>query len=370
MERWLKILIGTGVSSVACIIFFLIYDRIVVYYRKKRHDVVGGGFTMKEVVRKSRQNEQERKEEMARLLFDEHVTQNHEVLCVCSESETRGCGLCIFLADREIEWYDENFPECCTKESDEKDFTFRNALAAVAHWANHFTLADAVNLLSKDGKLVKLVCSGTTRQWRSFFQYEKKYSFRLFMQWSENYVCGEVDRLELWESAVVAADRILKGEGENALRDLPLAGWKIRRVKPNMENFHMVPHPGEITPNDGQGSDDVGGVSGDESDYGRTLSFTTNERSSVGSNMSTTGPIGSVSSNVSAKGVNLPKGRKASSLANDLRRSLTEEKRNSLHHRFDDVALDDDHKGFDDDVFDEDGEVVSVSDKEQLLVQL
>ena len=42
--------------------------------------------------------------------------------------------------------------------------------------------------------------------------------FRLFMQWTENYVCGEVDMVELWEQAVVAANRLIKGEGDGALR--------------------------------------------------------------------------------------------------------------------------------------------------------
>ncbi len=34
--------------------------------------------------------------------------------------KTRGCGLSIFLADREIQWYDEPFPDCCTKEADDQ----------------------------------------------------------------------------------------------------------------------------------------------------------------------------------------------------------------------------------------------------------
>jgi len=314
-------LIGTGVSSFACVIFFLIYDRIQVYFRTKRHDIDKGSFTLKSVVRKNKMKEEDKKEEMAKLLYDEHVTQDHEVLCICTENKTRGCGLSIFLADREIQWYDEPFPDCCTKEADDQDFAYRNSLAAVAHWANKFLLADAVNLLTMDGKLVKLVCSGTTRQWRSFFQYEKKFNFRLFMQWTENYVCGEVDMVELWEEAAVAANRLVKGEGENALRDLPLSGWKIRRVVPITEAFHMVPHPGEITPNDNN-DNEIGSEDGDDSDCGRTLSFTTNERSSVASSMSVR----------SASGQKI-RGRAGSSLANDLRRSLAEERRASLQRQ-------------------------------------
>ena len=33
MERWAKVLLGTFFSSIGCLIFFLIYDRIQVYFR-------------------------------------------------------------------------------------------------------------------------------------------------------------------------------------------------------------------------------------------------------------------------------------------------------------------------------------------------
>jgi len=324
----------------------------MVYFRTKRHDIDKGSFTMKEVVRKPKNREQ-KKAELARLLFDEHLTQEHEVLCVCAEDQTRGCGLSIFMADREIQWYDEKFPECCTKESQDGDNTYRNALAAVTHWAQQFTLAEAVNLLSHDGKLVKLVCAGTTRQWRSFFQFEKKFSFRLFMQWSDNYFCGEVERVELWEEAVLAADKLIKGQQEDALKELPLEGWKVTRVVPSMECFHMVPHPGEITPKD----EDLVADSGDDSDYGRTMSFTTNERNSVASSSS----LGSITNQQNSKSRRLTSNN---SLANDLRRSLAEEHLNSkkkgVKSKVEDMM--------DDDVFG--GEAAIVVPQTELLLQL
>ncbi|XP_023323905.1 uncharacterized protein LOC111697957 [Eurytemora carolleeae] len=142
----------------------------------------------------------------------------------------------------------EKFPECCVNKSEEEDYKYRNVLAAVAHWASKWTLAEAVNLLCQDGNLVRNVAKGTTRQWRSFSQYEKKNSFRLFLQWSENYVCGEAVNEELWEETIHSAKLILKGEEQKAFKNLPIQNWKIKRVKPSMECFHMVPHPGDITP--------------------------------------------------------------------------------------------------------------------------
>jgi hypothetical protein len=33
---------------------------------------------------------------------------------------------------------------------------------------------------------------GTTRQWRQIEQYEKKHSFKFFIQWADNFICDEV----------------------------------------------------------------------------------------------------------------------------------------------------------------------------------
>ena len=70
------------------------------------------------------------------------------------------------------------------------------------------------------------------------------------------------------------------------------------------------------------------GSDGDESDYGRTLSFTTNERSTTSVASSNVSSV--LSSTAAAPSGQKMRSRGGSSLANDLRRSLTEEKRASL----------------------------------------
>jgi len=283
MERWVKVLLGTLFSSIGVVVFFFIYDLVMVYFRKRRHEVSEGNnsYSVKQVFRKSKKNEEERtEEEMDKLLHDEYDSSTHEVLCVCTENKKTGVGLCIFLADREIEWYSEEFPECCVAQSDEEDYKYRNVLASVAHWGSKFTMAEAVNLLCQDGDLVRGVAKGTTRQWRSFYQYEKKHSFRLFLQWYENYMCGEVANEELWEDAIVAAKNILKGQGEDAIKALPLTRWKVKRVKPTQESFHMVPHPGDITPSDE--NDNLEFEDEEKEGEDRKLSFA-DERKSVNS---------------------------------------------------------------------------------------
>lgn len=89
----------------------------------------------------------------------------------------------------------------------------------------------------------------------------------LFLQWAENFICDEVAGEELWEE-VVAAARMLANSTEaeveectkpENLRELPflqkvddcwenfpVAHWRRRRVRLQGENFHCIPHPGEV----------------------------------------------------------------------------------------------------------------------------
>jgi len=100
-------------------------------------------------------------------------------------------------------------------------------------------------------ELVVLVSKGTTRQWRQIAQYEKRHSFNFFIQWAENFICDEVAGEELWEE-VVAAARMLANSTEAEIDDcwenFPVAHWRRRRVRLQGENFHCIPHPGEVTP--------------------------------------------------------------------------------------------------------------------------
>lgn len=250
MERWAKVLLGTFFSSIGCLIFFLIYDRIQVYFRQRRHVKQTKTFPMKQVYRSEKKAEKNEGEGdgLNNPLLDDYDTYKHEVLCVCMESEKRGTALCILLADREIEWYSEEFPDCCVEKSGKEDYRFRNVLAAVSRWAEKWTMSETVNLLCQDGDLVRSVAKGTTREYRSFYQYEKRNSFRLFLQWTENFMCGEVADEELWEDAILVTKALHANADPAAIEDLPLVGWKIKRVKPANESYHMVPHPGDVTP--------------------------------------------------------------------------------------------------------------------------
>ena len=86
------------------------------------------------------------------------------------------------------------------------------------------------------------------------------------VQWAENFICDEVAGEELWEEMVAAA-RMLANSTEAEVQvcpkknpaklnfsqkvddcweNFPVAHWRRRRVRLSGENFHCIPHPGEV----------------------------------------------------------------------------------------------------------------------------
>jgi len=249
MERWLKILLGTVFGSIGSLIFFLIFDRIFQYFRKLNIRKSGGHQAVPMRVRRKEQAE-EMKEEMEQLIYEEYDTESHEVLAICLETETTAVSICVFLKDREIEFYVEKFPECCVRHHDGEDYVYRNMMTAISLWGAKWTYAEAVNFLVRDVDLVKAVSKSNTRQWRSVDKFEQRHSFKFFIQWTDNYVCDEVANDELWEELLNTAKSMLNSsetEMESVWDNFPVNHWRRKRIRVNGVNFHHIPHPGEVS---------------------------------------------------------------------------------------------------------------------------
>ena len=50
----------------------------------------------------------------------------------------------------------------------------------------------AVNFLCQSGNFVRKVSRPKSSEWRAINKFEEKNDFTMFLQWSDNYVCGEV----------------------------------------------------------------------------------------------------------------------------------------------------------------------------------
>ena len=69
-------------------------------------------------------------------------------------------------------------------------------------------------------------------------------------------MCGEAAFDDLWDETVNLAKVLLNtsagADDAAAWEELPVSHWKRRRVRPSLESFHMVPHPGDISSESGE----------------------------------------------------------------------------------------------------------------------
>jgi len=252
MERWLKILLGTFFGSVAVFIFYLIFEKFVKSHRGSNRR------EKEETERISLRVKQKllggEGDEMEDLVYEEYDTEHHEILAICVENGSVSVGVSLFLSDREVEYYWERFPQCCINHTKEEDVPVRSFITAVTVWGEKWTLAECVNILSQDEMVVRNISKKDTTLWRKANQLETKHDFKLYTQWTDNYVCDEVAAEELWSELVSLAKQLLNTKGEPGLMEetwenFPVSHWRRRRVRPGLEHFHAgVPHPGEVTP--------------------------------------------------------------------------------------------------------------------------
>ena len=142
MERWLKILLGSVFGCLGTLVFFIIFERLSLYFKKRRqyreNESSIPAFTLRHVVGRKKRNSSE----LEKLVYEEFDSARHEVLAVCLENSDKAVGICLFLNDREVEFYTETFPDCCRNNTDGADIVFRNTMAAVSAWASKWTYAE------------------------------------------------------------------------------------------------------------------------------------------------------------------------------------------------------------------------------------
>jgi len=261
MERWVQILIGTILSSVGLYVFYLIFEKFFKNCLKgsQAKEVTNGvdriRLRVKQVAGTGTSSHEDR-EEMEQLVYEEYDTEEHEVLAVVLENQSTTVGVSLFLSDREVEYYYSRFPDCCSRHTTEEDIPVRSFVTAVAAWAEKWTLASCVNILSQDEAVVRNIGIKHTELWRKASQFESKHDFRLYTQWTDNYMCDEVSSDELWYELIGVAKAMLSTSGASEeteavhiWENLPVAHWRRRRIEPGAEHFHAsVPHPGEVTP--------------------------------------------------------------------------------------------------------------------------
>ena len=171
MERWAQILIGTILSSVGVFVFYIIFEKFFKQCLKgsQAREVTSGvdriQLRVKQVARDGT-NSHEDREEMEQLVYEEYDTEEHEVLAIVLENQSATVGVSLFLSDREVEYYWASFPDCCSRHTSQEDVPVRSFVTAVAAWAEKWTLASCVNILSQDESVVRNIGIKQSELWR------------------------------------------------------------------------------------------------------------------------------------------------------------------------------------------------------------
>jgi len=259
MERWLQITLGTFFGSVGVVVFYLIFEKFFKTCRGSRRPEKPEGLNTFQFRAKNGTHtmfSDGDREEVENLVYEEYDTEDHEVLAIVLEKEQVSVGVSVFLSDRIVEYYWTRFPECCERDTSPSDVSVRSFITCISVWAEKWTLAEVVNILSQNEQIVRNVGKKDSELWRKANQFESRHDFKLYTQWTENYFCDEVSSDSLWSELITLGRKLLETNGDCDIlesdqiwENFPVQHWKRKRVIPGSEHIHSsVPHPGDISP--------------------------------------------------------------------------------------------------------------------------
>ena len=209
------------------------YEKVATEDEEDDMEIADDGHSHHEVVRKSKD------------IFEEHMTTAQECFVVISCGNERAAAVCLFRNDAAVEYFVEDISECYERKSTkplQSDLAHRVVMAALAAWSEKWYFAEVVNILCQEGSVVRGFNREGSHARRQLQKIEKKFSYKLFFQWTENYICDEVAEEDLWERTISLTKELLTpgGSSEDAIwRRFPLGYWPRRRIHLSMEHFQQ-----------------------------------------------------------------------------------------------------------------------------------
>jgi len=192
-------------------------------------------------------------------------TLRHECLAIVMRNGARVVGINLFRKDLNIEYFWEKMPECCCKHAsrNEEELEIRALLATIHHWSTKWVYADPVHLLCSNEPIVrqfnqnhpKMVAAGygskasaaqngSLIHWiRQVESLSERYDYTLLLECAENYVCELADA-ELWDDLIHLAKTIIQEDSHQRLNHLK---WPLKQVHLTSEDWHQIPHLGDVS---------------------------------------------------------------------------------------------------------------------------
>ena len=121
-----------------------------------------------------------------------------------ANDDTKCAGICIFLLDRKVEYYVEEYPIDDNSESNISNETdipngassrgLKCALLGISQWSEQWCAAESVNLLLKDKSVVLKLNADPEADESSKYVSDLALlnGYKLYCQWADNYICDTV----------------------------------------------------------------------------------------------------------------------------------------------------------------------------------
>jgi len=181
------------------------------------------------------------------LIYDEYESFNHNCLVMIANNETKCVGICLFLLDRKVEYYVEDIPSEIQSEIKSSSRTnedevlargLKTTLHGISQWSDQWCAAESVNLLLKDKDVVLKLNSDPDIEEaaKTVSDLALLNGFKIYCQWSDNFICDTVANEELWEGLIICCDHLLKGDSVPWIELGPSEDWQRRKIHLNMQS--------------------------------------------------------------------------------------------------------------------------------------
>ena len=132
------------------------------------------------------------------LIYDQFGSSKHDIVMAVLSNSTKCVGIAVFLQDRKVRYFSEEFPACCLLDidGDEGQSSIKTAFAALHCWRDGITMAESIELIVDDKDFVLSSHDKNSLICHKLSTYEDQFDFKRFnCHWMQNYICDVVSLL-------------------------------------------------------------------------------------------------------------------------------------------------------------------------------
>lgn len=153
-------------------------------------------------------------ERIARDLYDEYESFEHECLVFLGANSNSLAGICIYLLDRNVEYFKQAVPleylNNFKAPKEEEQAAKACVLAGVEMWAPKWFSANAVHIICNHYEAVIEINKEGSLMHRHLELLVREGNFKPYIDWTDNFFCETNANEELWEGIIACGKRLLE----------------------------------------------------------------------------------------------------------------------------------------------------------------